>query len=188
MYRSLTICLMAIGWSWAAIVSPRDESRIEQTKQPEESNQRVFTTSRIGSQQPQTYVPAQGNQPAANQYFYPTYSEYGNSGYAVKPAYESYLVPAVPSPQRDSDWATDVATSLLPFSSEILVYGMRAGAYLLHFVIAILLGGAFTTMICTFTPLCTISFLGVGFNKEQVRLFVHPIRITKSIKENLHSH
>lgn len=44
-----------------------------------------------------------------------------------------------------------------------------------------LLGGATTTAVCAFTPLCTISFLGLGaFSKEQTRAFITQDRLDQA--------
>nr|XP_034173051.1 uncharacterized protein LOC117600996 [Osmia lignaria] len=161
MYRSLMMCL-TIYLCGAAVVPIKDQTNDEQSEKNDETNQRTFATLGIGGQQ-QIYP--------VNRYHYPTYPEYGNNGYAIQTGYEGYLVPAVvPQQNTDSAWITEIGTSLLPFSDEILLYGIRAGAYLLHFLFAIILGGAFTTVVCTFTPICTISFIGFGFtNNHQVK-------------------
>lgn len=179
MYCGLTICLLVIGWCNAATVSTGQELRSEQILQKKDSNERVFVNSQTGNQQQEAYALSQGNQLSASQYFYPTYTDYSSGGYAVKTGYEGYLVPAGLSPQRDSHWATEIAMTLLPFSGDILLYGARAGALLLHLIFTILVGGVFTTVICTFTSICSISFLGFGLAKNQVTRFVSSLYIFK---------
>lgn len=168
MYRSLTICL-TIYWCGAAVVPIRNEINKKQNEQSEVTNQRVLAPIAVDSE-PQIYPVVQSNQPTINRYVYPPYPEYGNSGYAIQTGYEGYLVPSVLPQQNTDSWITEIGTSLFPSSDEILLYGIRAGIYLLHFVFAIILGGAFTTMICTFTPVCTIDFIGFGLvNNHKVK-------------------
>ncbi|XP_043265498.1 uncharacterized protein LOC122405074 [Colletes gigas] len=169
MLRDLIVFLLAIGWcSAAALIPPEQEIKIDQTKQKEESNEPVYPISQTGNQQQQAY--AQGNQQLASQYFYPTYPDYSNREFLLKSGYGGYLVPAVLLPQKEeSNWLTDIATTLLPFSNDVLLHGARVGAHLLHFIFVILMGGAVTTMICTFTPFCSINFLGFGLTKNQVK-------------------
>lgn len=109
-------------------------------------------------------------------HYYPTYPEYtnngygaaNNKGYAIQSGYEGYLMPTMLSEQKNTQWsAGNVAFSLLPLSSRLILYGARAGSFLLHFTLLMLMGGVFTTLICTFTPICDITFPGLGINKTQ---------------------
>ncbi|XP_015597667.1 uncharacterized protein LOC107268918 [Cephus cinctus] len=111
-----------------------------------------------------------GNQLQSSQYYYPTYPEYTEPGYAVQSGYEGYLVPAVPTKDSQSSrWTSVIMSNLIPISRFALSYGTRAGYYILNLLLLLLVGGAFTTSICTFTPFCTITFLGLGLSKNEVR-------------------
>lgn len=168
MYRGLTICL-TICWCGAAVVPIKNEINKKQGEQSDVTNQRTLASIGIDTE-PQIYPVVHSNQPTINRYIYPSYPEYGNNGYAIQTGYEGYLVPAVLPQQNTDSWIDEIGTSLFPSSEEILLYGIRAGIYLLHFLFAIILGGAFTTMICTFTPVCTIDFIGFGLvNNHQVK-------------------
>lgn len=56
---------------------------------------------------------------------------------------------------------------------------MRSGTYLLSSIGVILFGGAVTTAICSFTPLCTITFAALPF------LGLRESLTTKTIKESI---
>ncbi|XP_054005650.1 uncharacterized protein LOC128890802 isoform X1 [Hylaeus anthracinus] len=187
MYYCLTIYLLVIGWCNAATISTGQEIRTEQNRQKEESNDQAIANPQTGSQQLQTYVSSQGNHLSPNQYFYPTYTDYNNGGYAMKTGYEGYLIPAVLSPQRESHWTTEIATTLLPFSGDVLLYAARAGAYLLHLVFTVIMGSFFTTVVCTFTSICSISFLGYGLNKNQVKEQVAELARTYVTPESINA-
>lgn len=168
MSRNL-VFLLAIGWCGGAIVPTRDQLISKQVERKEElAPEGLFLDSRSSNQQQSDVQSHKTRALADNQYFYPSYSEPGNSGYSAKTGYEGYLVPAVLTPQRESHWVTEVATSVLPFSTEMLVYAARVGASVLQILSTILVGGAFTTIVCTFTPICSISFLGFGLSKQHV--------------------
>ncbi|KAL1132407.1 hypothetical protein AAG570_010362 [Ranatra chinensis] len=76
--------------------------------------------------------------------------------------------PAQKSPQY-YPLISGVLTALLPPLGKI---GLKLGFLALNFLGLLLVGSVFTTAVCTFTPLCTISFLGLGFNRESVRSIV----------------
>lgn len=184
MYRDLMLFLLAIGWCRGAIMPNRDQFIPEPVEQKEESvHEGLFPNSRASNQQQSDALPHENRALSSNQYFYPSYSEYGNSGYSAKTGYEGYLVPEVLTPQRESHWVTEIATSILPFSAEILVYGARVGASILHLLSTILVGGAFTTIICTFTPICSISFFGFGLSKQHVMLLSYSSNLTNGSSE-----
>jgi hypothetical protein len=52
----------------------------------------------------------------------------------------------------------------------------RLGIWLFPPLSLVLLGGALTVGVCVFTPVCTLSFLGFGFTKENVRSFINQDR------------
>ncbi|XP_031847140.1 uncharacterized protein LOC116433313 [Nomia melanderi] len=165
MYRNLMVCLLAIGCR-GAILPSRDQFTTEQAEQKESVHEGLFPNSRTSNQQ-QPDLSHENRALSSNQHFYPSYSEH-NSGYSARTGYEGYLVPVL-TPQRESHWVTEIAASVLPFSAEILVYGARVGASILHLLSTILVGGAFTTIVCTFTPICSISFFGFGLSKQHVK-------------------
>ncbi|KAG7201537.1 hypothetical protein KM043_004288 [Ampulex compressa] len=152
MYRALSILVLFGGCLSASVPHAEVREESQPSKVPSPQGSQVVS----GQLQPYTTLPA--NQLSFPQY-YPTYPEYASNGY-VQPSYEGYLIPADLS-QKGHDWSSDFAASLFPFSSKLLAYGTHAGTFLLHLLLVIILGGAFTTMVCTFTPICSISFLGV---------------------------
>lgn len=98
---------------------------------------------------------------------YPTYPEYTKTEYAVPTEYEkSYFAPTAVSTQI-SRWSFGrVVSKLLPFSNNLILYGARVGVYLLQFLFVVLLGSVFTTAICTFTPICNITYPGLGLDEN----------------------
>jgi hypothetical protein len=52
----------------------------------------------------------------------------------------------------------------------------KLGVWLFPPLALVLLGGALTVAVCVFTPVCTLSFLGLGFTKESVRSFINQDR------------
>ncbi|KAK7791042.1 hypothetical protein R5R35_006844 [Gryllus longicercus] len=44
----------------------------------------------------------------------------------------------------------------------------KIGSLLLRFAFMVFLGGGFTVAVCTFTPICTLSFLGFGFSRRSI--------------------
>ena len=98
-------------------------------------------------------------------YFYPTYPEYVDSRFT---AYNTKLAPASadqPISSLSSAW-----TRLIPITSFALLYGAKAGIYLFSVLLILIVGVVFTTTICTFTPLCTISFPAFELTKNQVSI------------------
>lgn len=59
-----------------------------------------------------------------------------------------------------------------------LKFALKFGVWFLGFAALFLIGSFVTTTVCTLTPLCTISFLGLGpFSKQTVRTFVSEDRL-----------
>lgn len=57
----------------------------------------------------------------------------------------------------------------------------KIGFWLLGLALLLLLGGATTTAVCALTPICTISFLGLGaFSKEQTRALITQDRLDQA--------
>lgn len=126
---------------------------------------------------------------------------YGYAGYptnpgafAVQSGYEGYLVPspigqqpstALYYPQNEEeDSAITTLTNLLP-RSLVPTFG-RAIAMLWGLLRVTLYGGSVTTALCTFTPLCTISFalpfIGLRATAKKI---VEAIDVDKETSENV---
>lgn len=168
MYQRVLVVTAMIGLALGGAVAPRNEVSAQQSRQ-------VQTTVPLGSAESNNDSPvypgrSQQNSPlTSSQYFYPTYPEYPrDSGYAVQSGYEGYLIPSAP-PRQTSSWSSGMLSTLVPLSNFALTYGARATTYIWNLLILLVIGGAFTTAICTFTPFCTITFLGLGLNKNQVK-------------------
>lgn len=86
-------------------------------------------------------------------------------GFAVQTGYEGYLVPHIPPPPPSPFLGTAISflRSILPFPGSIFSAVARIGSSILSSLGVILFGGAVTTLICTFTPFCTISFAALPF-------------------------
>lgn len=94
---------------------------------------------------------------------YPIYPNPG--GYSVQTGYEGYLVPSFPGPVLPPGPASFLAggpfeflQNSLPYPRTIFSAFTRSAGYLFSALGVIIFGGALTTGICTFTPLCSISF------------------------------
>ncbi|KAG8291528.1 hypothetical protein J6590_058297 [Homalodisca vitripennis] len=103
-----------------------------------------------------------------------------DNGFKVQSGYQSFIIPTGPAPEEPlfplhklggAALGASILPHLLPFPfNKIAIFlGTKIGLWLLGFVLLLLVGGAATTAVCAFTPLCTISFLGLGFNKEATR-------------------
>lgn len=116
-----------------------------------------------------------------------------DSGFTVQTGYEGYLVPTGPSHHHALAFAASplaalgaagakagFLTKLLPFPFNLigLKFGAKLGLFLLSLLFLLLIGGALTTAVCAFTPICTISFLGFGFSRETMRSYLTPDRLT----------
>lgn len=57
----------------------------------------------------------------------------------------------------------------------------RVGLFLLGGIALLVVGGLFTTAVCSLTPLCTIHFAGFGqISKDTMRTLVNPDRIANA--------
>ena len=94
-------------------------------------------------------------------YFYPTYPDYvpGTQPYQLVPSQN----------QQISSWS-GAWTKLIPITSFALVYGAKAGIYIFSVMLILIVGVVLTTSICTFTPICTISFPAFTLTKNQVSI------------------
>ncbi|XP_011505069.1 PREDICTED: uncharacterized protein LOC105367918 [Ceratosolen solmsi marchali] len=103
-----------------------------------------------------------------------------NNGFAVQSGYEGYLLNQQKTGHAIGNWLASpklgiLKSVLLPVSSFLLVYGAKTLGVILHLLLALFLGVATTTAVCSFTPLCTISVAGPALSifkgqslKEQV--------------------
>lgn len=130
------------------------------TVQPTPASQQVY--------QPQEYVPHQT---------YPNSETYPNSG-----TYD-YLVPAGSLLYQP----TQYMTSLLPGSKNAIQNALqtalsifaKVGLFLMGGVALLIVGGIFTTAVCSLTPLCTITFNGMGsISKDTMRSYMTPDKIS----------
>lgn len=95
--------------------------------------------------------------------------------FTVQSGYEGYLVPSEPPFTISDIFKTAGLISLLPSLSKIgIKLAFKFGIWALGFLGLFLIGSLFTSAICAFTPICTISFLGFrGFNSESVRSLIN---------------
>ncbi|CAL7946687.1 unnamed protein product [Xylocopa violacea] len=167
MHRVLIVWL-AIGWCKAiAVPIDNDDANSELVIQHQEnSKHRSSATSRIDDQQQLPYSSLTGgNQVPVNRYVYPIYPEYSSNGYTrmVQTGYDDFFAPTtLVSRTVDTFSFTEIAASLFALSGEILTY-------LAHFLFVVLLGSTFMTIICTFTSICAINFLGFSPTENQVK-------------------
>lgn len=123
-------------------------------------------------------------QPASAPYVQP----YGGEGFNIQSGFEGYLVPS----------SSQKGTVLLPIShgleylstpgglarlvKTLSVKGLRIIPKIVLGAVAVaglfLAGCLITTAVCTFTPFCTISFLGWGVARESMRSFLTEDRIS----------
>lgn len=168
MNRILFVLSLVLGAVFGVAIQPATENATPQQLAASS------TTAGAASQQVQPYNTAAASSPQGNvvpaPFYYPTYPEYNKeAGYSVQTGYEGYLVPAATSAPQSSGWTSGLWSMMYPMSRVALRYGARAGVYFLNLLLLLFLGGIFTTSVCTFTPLCTITLLGLG--KAQVSLF-----------------
>lgn len=86
---------------------------------------------------------------------------YNPGAFAVQSGYEGYLVPGPPQNSvetRDEPRPVSALTSSVPTFMRMTSQLGRAFAFLMSLLAVTVFGGGITTAICTFTPLCTISF------------------------------
>lgn len=102
---------------------------------------------------------------------YPIYPNPG--GFSVQTGYEGYLVPSYPAPIIPppvpgpyigaGGGPFDYLRDIMPYPRTIFGAITKTGGWLLGAIGVVLFGGALTTGICTFTPLCTITFAALPF-------------------------
>lgn len=107
--------------------------------------------------------PVQNNNPPPSLHIYPTYPEYSSNTQAVaRTEYESYLIPTAAPVQKtvQKTWSYEnIISSLIPFTTSLIIYSARTGTFLLQFLMVILVGVASTSMICIHTSICD-TFVG----------------------------
>ncbi|KAJ1531062.1 hypothetical protein ONE63_005891 [Megalurothrips usitatus] len=123
----------------------------------------------------------------ANAYNMPYAYSYAEPGFSVQTGYEGYLVPfqhtaAAPS-ALGALGSLGLLGKLLPLPKLGLKLFPKVGLFLVGFLFLLLIGGAFTTAVCAFTPFCTISFLGLGLTgltRNSMRAYLTPDRLTQT--------
>lgn len=111
---------------------------------------------------------AQNNNPPPSSHLYPTYPEYSNNknGISLRTEFESYIIPTETAVQKTSEWSYEnIASSLIPFVTSLILYATRTGTFVLRFLMVVLVAVASTSLICIHTSICNISFPG----KTEVR-------------------
>ncbi|XP_034252471.1 uncharacterized protein LOC117651953 [Thrips palmi] len=107
---------------------------------------------------------------------------YSEPGFSVQTGYEGYLVPyqghSVSAPAALG--GLGLLGSLLPFPKLGIKLFPKVGLFALGFLFLLLIGGAFTTAVCAFTPFCTISFLGLGLTRNTMRSYLTPDRLSQT--------
>ncbi|XP_044262816.1 uncharacterized protein LOC123010182 [Tribolium madens] len=94
--------------------------------------------------------------------------------------YESYLYP---STGYLSSSPISSMTGLFPSAQGAFQVALRifskVGLFLMGGMVLLFVGGLFTTAVCSFTPLCNITFNGFSnIDKETVRAFMTPEKIS----------
>ncbi|KYB24770.1 hypothetical protein TcasGA2_TC031895 [Tribolium castaneum] len=127
---------------------------------PIEASTTVSPQAVYQPQNPSRYVPSS--------FHYP--DMYGS----ISP-YEGYLYPSADYPLSSSTFnsMTQGAFQLL------LKFFSKISLFLLGGMVLLLVGGLFTTAVCSFTPLCNITFNGFSnIDKETVRAFMTPEKLS----------
>ncbi|KAK5650013.1 hypothetical protein RI129_001042 [Pyrocoelia pectoralis] len=97
-------------------------------------------------------------------------------------AYEGYLMPnLVQYPQYADENKSYVASSARSSLAVMLKILAKVGLFLLGGVALLFVGGAFTTAVCSLTPICTITFNGFkGINNDKMRALVTPEHVASA--------
>ncbi|XP_057328836.1 uncharacterized protein LOC130669786 [Microplitis mediator] len=141
---------------------------------PTQQPQTADLSSKISTLAP-TYEPV-----PLNNYYYPTYPEYKPE---VQPD-NTQLIPSLP-PRQSSSWTSTIATSLIPIGSFALSVGARAFGHVFQFIALLFVGLTLVTSLCTFTPLCTLTFSGLNLNKREVKQQVSELARAFMTPDNL---
>lgn len=81
----------------------------------------------------------------------------------IQTTYEGYIVPAEAHPTPEFKSALTIIKEFLPLPRSLVGVFAKASVLLFSLMGVIVFGGAITTAICSFTPLCTISFAAIPF-------------------------
>lgn len=116
----------------------------------------------------QNFVPQDAVQQYIGQYGSPVYSSYPQYTEALIPTFENYLIPAVAvEAKKDQSLSEGIMVGLGPVISTLIKIFTKVGGTLLSIAGVVLLGGVITSIFCTFTPFCRVSFLETPL--EQMR-------------------
>ncbi|KAF5279675.1 hypothetical protein FQR65_LT15310 [Abscondita terminalis] len=103
--------------------------------------------------------------------------------YNPNPGYDGYLIPVNSAP---STYTPQIENKSLGFSARgalnvMLKVLAKVGLFLLGGVALLVVGGVFTTAVCSLSPICTIEFHGLkNLNKETVRSLITPERVANA--------
>ncbi|XP_026462453.1 uncharacterized protein LOC113364185 [Ctenocephalides felis] len=183
-YFILSLLLASAFADYQPSSQPDSGSAVDQALAAQQEQQNAIMAAAMPP--PPPYYASYGPQDPVQQYvanYGPAnipvgYGNYGpDQGYAVQTGIEGFLVPAsyTPPPTTTSSYPLRLFSSFPRVLADAI---SRVGVYLLGGAGFLLLGGAFAALVCTFTPFCTISFLGLGLAKESVRSFMTPDKLT----------
>lgn len=122
---------------------------------------------------------------AAGNGYNPNVGGYNSGAFAVQSGYEGYLVPGPPqapvAPKKEVSSRSSVASLFGPLSSTFSALSRSLPenpfSFLLGIVGATVFGGGITTLLCTFTPFCSITFPFLPFRsglKSLAKTYVGP--------------
>ncbi|KAF5293221.1 hypothetical protein FQA39_LY13689 [Lamprigera yunnana] len=104
-----------------------------------------------------------------------------SDGYGPNTAYEGYLIPANVVPYLSGEIKNPVISQTQSALYVMLRVLAKVGLFLLGGVALLVVGGVFTTAVCSLTPFCAITFNGFkDINKETVRSLVTPERVASA--------
>lgn len=133
---------------------------------------------------------------------YSGYSGYNPGAFSVQSGYEGYLVPgpAPLLPARSTELGTpqlpslfsgplSALTSIFPSMRDATAMIGRSMGILLGLIGVTIFGGGVTTALCTFTPLCSISFalpfVGLRGFRDTAKTITDALNIDKTTSENI---
>ncbi|XP_055904037.1 uncharacterized protein LOC129939881 [Eupeodes corollae] len=83
------------------------------------------------------------------------------SPYVVQTGYEGFLMPSAPAGQSVQTDSLGFLQGIVP--STMLSWMMRSMAVVMGTVTMVIMGGALTTVVCSLTPICSVSFKSLKF-------------------------
>ncbi|KAK0158290.1 hypothetical protein PV328_009313 [Microctonus aethiopoides] len=145
----LIIFIVAVGISCeAASVSTENYISLASGINDEDSIEPIYSTNRQSNSAFRTYS-------------IPTYPEYvpvkSHSNVKNNEQTNSNIIESSSHIPLEN-WSSTIARSLVPLSSFALFFGAKAVIYTLKFIAIAIISLGLTTIICTFTPLCRITF------------------------------